>query len=61
MYAAAQNHAVCVRLLLEAGAKPDPTLIGLRMQRGSPLNCAARIASDPLDLKTLLVFGVSNK
>ena len=57
MYAAAQNHAVCVRLLLEAGANPDPTLLGLKMQRGSPLNCAARIASDPLVLKTLLDFG----
>lgn len=57
MYAAAQNHAVCVRLLLEAGANPDPTLFGLKMQRGSPLNCAARIASDPLVLKTLLDFG----
>lgn len=56
MYAAAQNHAVCVRLLLEAGANPDPTLFGLKMQRGSPLNCAARIASDPLVLKTLLDF-----
>ena len=57
MYAAAQNHAVCVRLLLEAGANPDPTLLGLKMQRGSPLNCAARIASDTLVLKTLLDFG----
>ena len=57
MYAAAQNHAICVRLLLEAGAKPDPILAGLKMQRGSPLNCAARIASDPLVLKTLLDFG----
>lgn len=59
MYAAAQTHAACVRLLLEAGAKPDPTLIGLKMQRGSPLNCAARIASDPLVLKTLLDFGAN--
>lgn len=57
MYAAAQNHVICVRLLLEAGANPDPTLFGLKMQRGSPLNCAARIASDPLVLKTLLDFG----
>ena len=59
MYAAAQNHAVCVRLLLEAGAKPNPTLIGLKIQRDSPLNCAARIASDPLVLKTLLDFGAN--
>ena len=58
MYAAAQNHAVCVRLLLEADANPDPTIFGLKMQRGSPLNCAARIASDPLVLKTLLDFRV---
>ena len=56
MYAAAQNHAVCIRLLLEAGANPNPTLLGLKIQRGSPLNCAAQIASDPLVLKTLLNF-----
>lgn len=47
MYAAAQNYVICVRLLFEAGAIPDPTLFGLKMQRGNPLNYAARIASDP--------------
>lgn len=57
MYAAAQNYGICVRLLLEACANPDPTLFGLKMQRGSPLYCAARIASDPLVFKTLLDFG----
>ncbi|MCJ1372456.1 hypothetical protein MMC20_003680 [Loxospora ochrophaea] len=57
MYAAAQSHAVCVSLLLEAGANTDPTLFGLRMQRGSPLNCAARLSSNTLVLKTLLDFG----
>lgn len=56
MYAAAQSHPVCLRLLLEAGAEPDPVLFG-NMKKGSPLNCAARIASDPLVLKTLLDFG----
>ena len=50
-----QNHTVCVRLLLEAGAHPDPGLPnGIKF--GSPLNCAARNASDPLLLKTLLDF-----
>ena len=54
--AAARSHPVCVRLLLEAGADPDPTLIG-NMRKGSPLNCAARIASDVLVLYTLPDFG----
>jgi ankyrin repeat protein len=50
-----QNHTVCVRLLLEAGAFPDPELPhGTKF--GSPLNCAARNASDPLLIKTLLDF-----
>jgi ankyrin repeat protein len=50
-----QNHTVCVRLLLEAGAHPDPRLPdGVKF--GTPLNCAARNASDPLLLKTLLDF-----
>jgi hypothetical protein len=53
--AANQNHTVCVRLLLEAGADPDPELpTGIKF--GTPLNCAARNASDPLLLKTLLDF-----
>jgi ankyrin repeat protein len=53
--AANQNHTVCVRLLLEAGADPDPELPnGIKF--GTPLNCAARNASDPLLLKTLLDF-----
>jgi ankyrin repeat protein len=53
--AANQNQTVCVRLLLEAGADPDPILPkGIKF--GSPLNCAARNASDPLLLKTLLDF-----
>jgi hypothetical protein len=53
--AANQNQTVCVRLLLEAGANPDPTLPG-GIKFGSPLNCAARNASDPLLTKTLLDF-----
>ena len=51
--AANQSHAVCVRLLLEAGAETDPDLpAGIKF--GTPLNCAARNASDPLVLKNLL-------
>ncbi|KFY88093.1 hypothetical protein V500_06555 [Pseudogymnoascus sp. VKM F-4518 (FW-2643)] len=53
-----QNQTVCVRLLLEAGAIPDPQLpAGIKF--GSPLNCAARNASDPLLLKTLLDFNAN--
>ena len=59
-YAADRGHAVCVRLLLEAGAETDPVLpngyIG-----GSALNCAARNATDPLVLKTLLDFGADTE
>lgn len=55
-YAAERDHTVCVRLLLEAGAEPDPLLpVGIRV--GSALNCAARNATKPLILKTLLDFG----
>ncbi|KAF3912613.1 Ankyrin-1 [Arthrobotrys entomopaga] len=54
--AADRGYTLCVRLLLEAGAKPD-----LRPSNGykvgSALNCAARNASDPMVLKTLLDFG----
>ncbi|OBT75406.1 hypothetical protein VF21_05716 [Pseudogymnoascus sp. 05NY08] len=53
-----QNQTVCVRLLLEAGAIPDPILpAGIKF--GSPLNCAARNAPDPLLLKTLLDFNAN--
>lgn len=56
--AANQNHTVCVRLLLEAGANPDPPLPpGVKF--GTPLHCAARNASDPLLLKTLLDFNAN--
>ncbi len=55
-YAAERDHTVCVRLLLEAGAEPDPLLPpGIRV--GSALNCATRNAKKPLILKTLLDFG----
>ena len=50
-----RGHTACVRLLLEAGGDPDPIRPGLK--KGSPLNCAARNASDPLLIKTLLDFG----
>ncbi|KAI9696670.1 MAG: hypothetical protein M1820_008044 [Bogoriella megaspora] len=54
-YAADQDHATCVRLLLEAGADPDPEIPG-GFKVGSPLNCAARNATDPMVLKNLLDF-----
>lgn len=55
-YAGDRNHAVCVRLLLEAGAETDPKMPhGIVV--GSALNCAARNASDPLIIKTILDFG----
>ncbi|KAL9631549.1 MAG: hypothetical protein Q9164_005827 [Protoblastenia rupestris] len=55
-YAAERDQTVCIRLLLEAGADPDPDHPdGIRV--GSALNCAARNASNPLVLKTLLDFG----
>lgn len=55
-YAAERDHTVCVRLLLEAGASPDPVIPG-GAKVGSALNCAARNAKNPLILKTLLDFG----
>lgn len=56
--AANQNKATCVRLLLEAGALPDPELPpGIKF--GTPLNCAARNASDPMVIKTLLDFNAN--
>lgn len=55
-YAAERDHTVCVRLLLEAGAEPDPVLPdGIKV--GSALNCAARNATKPIILKSLLDFG----
>ncbi len=50
-----QGYTLCARLLLEAGALADPVLPpGVKF--GSPLNCAARNANDPLLIKTLLDF-----
>lgn len=57
-HAADRNHATCVRLLLEAGADPD-IAASLGHKVGGPLNCAARNASDPLVLKSLLDFGAN--
>lgn len=57
-YAADQDHATCVRLLLEAGANPDPEIPN-GSKVGSPLNCAARNATDPLVLKNLLDFNAN--
>ncbi|KAI1386841.1 ankyrin repeat-containing domain protein [Hypoxylon trugodes] len=55
-YSADRNHTACTRILLEAGAETDVKLPpGYKI--GSPLNCAARNASDPLLIKTLLDFG----
>lgn len=57
-HAADRNYATCVRLLLEAGADPDiASAHGYNV--GNPLNVAARNASDPLVLKTLLDFGAN--
>ena len=53
-HAADRNYATCVRLLLEAGADPN---ISAPYKVGNPLNVAARNASDPLVLKSLLDFG----
>ncbi|KUJ19420.1 ankyrin [Mollisia scopiformis] len=55
-YAADRGHTLCVRLLLEAGALAEPKLPpGVKL--GSPLNCAARNARDPVLLKYLLTYG----
>ena len=55
-HAADRSYVTSVRLLLEAGANPDiATAYG--HQVGNPLNVAARNASDPMVLKTLLDFG----
>ncbi len=59
-YAAERSHVVCVRLLLEAGAKTDPVIPG-GLKIGSALNCAARNCSDVLVLKTLLDFGADTE
>ena len=56
-YAAERDHIACVRLMLEAGAEPDPVLPD-DIKVGSALNCAARNASQPLVMKTLFDFGV---
>lgn len=59
-YAAGRGHLMCVRLLLEARANPDPILPkGIRV--GSALNIAARNCSNPLVLKTLLDFGADTE
>lgn len=55
-YSADRNHTICTRILLEAGARTDIEIPG-DYKIGSPLNCAARNASDPILIKTLLDFG----
>jgi Ankyrin repeats (3 copies)/Ankyrin repeat len=54
--AAAQGYSVAVRLLLEAGAHTD-IRHSSGERKGSPLNVAARNATDILLLKSLLDFG----
>ncbi|KAF5538979.1 hypothetical protein FNAPI_10943 [Fusarium napiforme] len=55
-YAAGRNHPVCAQILLAEGADPNPVIPeGYRI--GSPLNCAARNATDPLLVKALLEYG----
>lgn len=56
--AASQGHTVAVRLLLEAGALTDFRKPG-NEKKGSPLNCAARNATDVLLPKSLLDFGAA--
>lgn len=54
--AAAQGHTACAKLLLDAGANPDPPLpYGVR--KGGPLNVAARRSDDAILVKVLLDFG----
>lgn len=54
--AAAQGHTACVKLLLDAGAQPDPPL-PRGIKKGGPLNVAARNSKDPVLVKVLLDFG----
>ena len=50
-----QSHTSCVRLLCESGPLTNPVFpSGVKF--GSPLNCAARNATDPALIKTLLDF-----
>ncbi|KAM5371641.1 hypothetical protein ACJZ2D_007921 [Fusarium nematophilum] len=57
-YAADRNHTVCARILLAAGADPDPTIPdGHKI--GSHLNCAVRNATDPFLFKILLEYGAN--
>ena len=57
-HAADRSYVTCVRLLLEAGADPDIAYDHVN-KVGNPLNVAARNASNPLILKTLLDFGAN--
>lgn len=57
-YAADRNYTICTRILLAAGADPDPTIPG-GYKIGSPLNCAARNVDDPLLIKILLEYGAN--
>ena len=57
-HAADRSYGTCVRLLLEAGANPNISA-DLGFKVGDPLNVAARNASDPLVLKSLLDFGAN--
>ncbi|KAK3299171.1 ankyrin repeat-containing domain protein [Chaetomium fimeti] len=57
-YAAEKNHTTCVLTLLTAGAHTDPPIPG-HHPVGTPLNCAARNASDPALVEALLASGAS--
>ncbi|KAF2869518.1 ankyrin repeat-containing domain protein [Massariosphaeria phaeospora] len=54
-YSADRNHTGCTRILLEAGSYADVEIPG-GCRFVSPLNCAARNASDPVLIKTLIDF-----
>ncbi|KAL9084863.1 MAG: hypothetical protein Q9159_004984 [Coniocarpon cinnabarinum] len=57
-YAAERDFAACVRLLLEAGANPNIAEAN-KLPVADAINVAARNATDPLIIKTLLDFGAN--
>ena len=56
--AANESRTICVRLLLEQGANPDPTFPP-GIWRSTPLICAALNSTDILAVKTLLDFNAN--
>jgi ankyrin repeat protein len=56
--AADQGHTACVRLLFEAGGETDPVR---SEKKGSPVNCAACNAHDPILIQTFPASGRTSK